>query len=134
MLLAGQRQQPLGFLDVIHRLLGRLGVGLVSLDSARLLELLAGLLKTWVIDLGRHLVEPLQGVVRLFLDVLRLVGVVDLAFLAGVKIVPTLERAANRRNRNLNEHVPRVAHLILKNEFSPCRNDTIIKVCSANLE
>src|SRR3546814_6365886 len=62
MLLAGQRQQPLGLLDVIHRLLGRLGVGLVSFDSARLLELLASLLKTWVIDLGRHLVEPLQGV------------------------------------------------------------------------
>src|SRR3546814_14575521 len=58
MLLAGQRQQPLGLLDVIHRLLGRLGVGLVSFDSARLLELLASLLKTWVIDLGRHLVEP----------------------------------------------------------------------------
>ena len=95
MLLAGQRQQPLGFLDVIHRLLGRLGVGLVSLDSARLLELLAGLLKTWVIDLGRHLVEPLQGVVRLFLDVLRLVGVVDLAFLAGVEVTPALERTAD---------------------------------------
>lgn len=95
---AGQRQQPLGFLDVIHRLFGRLGVGLVSSDSGCLLQLFPNLLQTWVVDLGCHLVQPLQGVVRLFLNVLRLVGVVDLAFLAGVEVAPALERPADGRD------------------------------------
>ena len=134
MLFTGQRQQALGFLHVVHCLLCRFRIGLAGLDGVGLLQLLARLLQARVVHFGRHFFEPLQRMFRLLLNIFGLVGIVDLAFLAGVEVAPTLERATDGRHRDFQLNVARVEDFVLADQVCTSGDHVVIKVCPLDFE
>ena len=133
-LFTGQRQQALGLLHVVHCLLCRFRIGLAGLNSVGLLQLLAGLFQARVVHLGRHFFEPLQGMFRLLLNIFGLVGVVDLAFLAGVEVAPTLERATDGRHRDFQLDVAGVEHFVLADQIGTSGDNAVVEIRPFDLE
>src|SRR5664279_1019442 len=128
MFLANQGQQAFRLLDTVHGLLGGLRIGFAGLDRGGDAQLFQHLLEARILDPRLDLGDAPERTLRLLLNQLRGLGVIDLPLLPGIEIAPAMERRTDRRHGYFEPNVARIQYFEIADQISAGTDDTIIEI------